>query len=264
MIRYFGLSLVGLLLAGCGGDDPEISCSGNGGCARGEFCSTSGECQPLADNSFAGTFRCVPGTASDPPISLESDVVGKLFGEDVTLNATAVCHYDDSALIVSAVGADQTQVSMYTTAPQVSNVLDGFNFLNTAFGFVGRGNNIGSSTPALLLLTDGVFTLDGAPTAGKPLTVHVEVRGVSPAPQSTAGIPCSVGTECGGYFFSESVCAYSESDTFCLADCTTDADCGAFGAQICDDGTCFRSCTADTDCVGKQRCLSLPNGNMCR
>lgn len=264
MIRYSSLTLLGLLLAGCGTDDPEISCDGNGGCARGEYCSTSGECLPLADNSFAGTFRCVPGTAADPPVSLESDVVGKLFGEDVTLNAFGVCHYDGNDLIVSAVGTDLTEVAMYTVAPQASNVLYGFNFVNTAFGFVGRGSGIGRTSPALLYLTEGVFTLDSAPSVGTPLKVHVEARGVPPASESIAGVPCPIGNECGAYFFSESVCAYSESDTFCSADCTADADCEAFGAQLCDDGTCFRSCSTDSDCKGKQRCLSLPNGKMCR
>lgn len=264
MTRYLVPALSALLVAGCSSEDPDLACNGNGGCARGEYCSTSGECVPLVDNSFAGTFRCVPGTAADPPVSLESDVVGRLFGTDVTLNGFGVCHYDGADLIVSAVGTDQTQVSMYTTSPQASNVLDGFNFVNTAFGFVGRGDGIGRSNPALLYLTEGVFTLDSAPTVGKPMTVHVEVRGVPPAAQSMAGIPCPVGNECGAYFFSESVCAYSESDTFCLADCGTNADCEAFGAQLCDDGTCFRSCATDADCMGEQRCLSLPNGKMCR
>src|SRR5690606_12606556 len=108
--------------------ETESGCSGNSNCPRGEFCRAStGECVALADNSFAGTFDCVPDViGSAPTEAFASDVVGKLRGQDISFNAVGVCVLEPDSITLGVYAGDDTTLAWNTADPQPTNPIEPF------------------------------------------------------------------------------------------------------------------------------------------
>lgn len=245
--------------------ETEAGCTGNSNCPRGEFCRAStGECAALADNSFAGSFDCVPDVVGSAPTeAFQSDVVGKLHGRDISFNAVGVCVLEPDSITFGVYAGDDTTLAWNTTDPQPVNQIEPFNLFNATFGYVGPINTSGDTAPVELFLTEGTYTLDRRPEIGQRLRVYIEASGQPPATQPAAGVPCPTGTECGAYWRSGAYCAEGESGSLCYADCASSADCAAYGADLCASGNCFRSCEADAECGGSLRCLTVGEGKAC-